>query len=212
MREGTDGQTGPVPGQRTRPDLQPGPVAPQRSAAPLGHAPAFALAIQRNIERVMVQRIAVATPARPGVIGGKATADLRDQRDPMPSVVAEGIDIPPKIARSRAHCRPPAGHCRHSVRRYRIPRAWGPHLARHRHCRAHRPRVAVHAARALLQVADRLCLAYAISAMVRAVGVTSSSSAWPPSNTGRRAAVPLIGGPRPAKCGCLCDRPPAPRR
>ena len=96
-----DGETGPVPVQRTRADLQALRRAPQRRAPALGHAPALDPAVERDVERIVVERVAVAPPARTRVIRREAAADQRDQGDPVFPVVAEGIDVPPQVAARR---------------------------------------------------------------------------------------------------------------
>src|SRR5690349_24525756 len=82
-----DRQDRAIPGERTWPDGKRMLVAEQVVPAPLGHAPAAGSgARQHDVDGAVVQRIAPASAARPGVIGGKDAADEGDDGQAMTAV------------------------------------------------------------------------------------------------------------------------------
>jgi len=85
-----------IPSHLAWPDRQGVRFLMQGVAPPLGHGPALTVgAIERDVHRAMVEGI---SPARPRVVGGKDTADKGNYRDAAPSILAQGVDIPPAIA------------------------------------------------------------------------------------------------------------------
>ena len=90
-----DTQTIAVPMQRARPDRQRRGVAREAGATALGHRPAAVAAIERDVDRDMILRIA---PRAPVIIGRKNAADKGDDGQSEAAVFAERIDIPPGIA------------------------------------------------------------------------------------------------------------------
>lgn len=90
----------PVPTQRTGPDREFGGRAAQGLSTPLGHGPAVpAGAIQRHVDADVVLWVNGHTPSLEGarVIGRKDAADERDQREGGAPVVAQSVDIPPRV-------------------------------------------------------------------------------------------------------------------
>jgi hypothetical protein len=96
--DNVDGQRLAVPMHRARPDLEVAGIARHRAAAAFGHHPAVLRAIERDIERGMVERIA---PPALLVIGREDRAQKGDDCQPVLPVVADRVDIPPGIAACR---------------------------------------------------------------------------------------------------------------
>ena len=90
-----DGERPVLPAYRARPDPEVRGIALHRAAAPLGHRPARLRAVERDIERGMIERIA---PPAALVIGREHAPEERDDRQPVLPVVADRVDIPPGIA------------------------------------------------------------------------------------------------------------------
>ena len=84
-----------VPAHRAGADLQIVFVAAHRLAPALGHHPAMAGTIQRDIDAGMIERVA---PAAALVIGAENAAQKGDDGQPVLPVGADGIDIPPGVA------------------------------------------------------------------------------------------------------------------
>ena len=72
-------------------------VAPQRAAAALGHGPAPRPAVQRHVHAHVVFRVAAAARAGQGVEGREHAADESDDRQPVPAVGAQRVDVPPRV-------------------------------------------------------------------------------------------------------------------
>ncbi len=63
--------------------------------SPLGHHPAPALAVERDVEAAMVERNVAAGFL---IVGRKDAANETDDRQPEAFVIAERVDIPPAVA------------------------------------------------------------------------------------------------------------------
>jgi len=104
-----------VPVQGALTDCQSRGRLRERRLAPLGERPVFsARTIKRDIDRAMVKRIAIAAPARCGVIGRKDAADEGNDRQPMRTIVTQRVDIPPRITVTRdrrVEARSAVTHC-----------------------------------------------------------------------------------------------------
>jgi len=94
-------------------DAQARPVPVKRAAAqhelvfraadviltPFGHRPTMsALAVNRDIERAVVERVA---PPGPGIVGREHATDEGDDRDAVLAVIAQCVEIPPGVAARR---------------------------------------------------------------------------------------------------------------
>ncbi len=94
-----------VPRDRACADRQVRLRSVYRIAAALGQSPAPGpTAVERNIQSTVIERICRPTASSPGVIRRKHAADKGDQGDAVPPVVAQGIDIPPRVAVRRDGC------------------------------------------------------------------------------------------------------------
>ncbi len=88
-----------VPRQLAWTDRKSAHRAADRMTRPLGHGPTIcAFAIDRNIDRAMVERIGNAFAPSQGIIRRKHTADESDDGDAALAVVAQRVDVPPRIA------------------------------------------------------------------------------------------------------------------
>ena len=87
-----------IPYDLARADPEVAFVPRDRAVTAFGHGPAFAVAIERDIERAMVERIGAAAPTGEGVVGREHAADKGNQRNAVASVIAQRVDIPPGIA------------------------------------------------------------------------------------------------------------------
>ncbi len=95
-----DDQSVPLPPHRARADLQGVTLLTRVGGAALGHHPARAFAIERDVEAAMVERNVA---ARFLVIGRKDAADKTDDGQPVAFIIAERVDIPPAVALGRYH-------------------------------------------------------------------------------------------------------------
>ena len=98
-----DAQRAAVPAQGIRADDQRRRRAPHGALTALGERPAPAFSVQGDVERAELQRLC--QPMRCEAAGSrverrKDAADKRDQGEPVPSVIAQRIDIPPGVAAS----------------------------------------------------------------------------------------------------------------
>jgi len=55
-------------------------------------------AIERDVQRAMIERVAAAEAAGKRIIGREDATNEGDQRDALLAVVAQRVDIPPRIA------------------------------------------------------------------------------------------------------------------
>lgn len=70
-----------------------------RSAAALCHGPVLALlAIDRDVQRAMIEWVAAAETPCKRVIRREDAADEGDERDALFAIVAQRVDIPPRVA------------------------------------------------------------------------------------------------------------------
>jgi hypothetical protein len=94
-----------IPSDRAGADRQVRLRSSNRIPAALGQSPEPGpWAIERNIQSTVIERICWPTTAGPGVIRREHAADKGDQGDAVPPVVAQGIDIPPRVAVRRDGC------------------------------------------------------------------------------------------------------------
>jgi hypothetical protein len=67
--------------------------------AAFSHRPAFAfIAVERDIQRAMIERVGRPAPACKRVVGREHASDKCNERDAVLAIVAQSIDIPPRIA------------------------------------------------------------------------------------------------------------------
>lgn len=90
-----DNQAVLIPAHRAWADVQRIAFLSRVARAALGHHPARAFAVERDVEAAMVERNIA---ARLLVIGRENAADKADDSQPEPLVIAERVDIPPAIA------------------------------------------------------------------------------------------------------------------
>lgn len=91
-----------IPGEQAWPDGQRGRRSADVAAPALGHGPTFSIpAVERDVHRAVVERIAFPMCARPGVIGREHAADEGDDCEAVLSVTAQRVDIPPRITAGR---------------------------------------------------------------------------------------------------------------
>lgn len=90
-----DDEAALVPPHRARADTQAIALLPRISRSALGHHPARAFAIERDVEAAMVEWNIT---TRLLVIRRKDAADKADDGQPEAFVIAERVDIPPAIA------------------------------------------------------------------------------------------------------------------
>ncbi len=94
-----DGERRAIPVKPAGADGKSVRAAGHGAARPLRHGPAgAAVAVDRDIDGAMVERIGRAAAARKGVIGREHAADEGDDGDAIFAVVAQRVDIPPSIA------------------------------------------------------------------------------------------------------------------
>lgn len=99
-------QSAVAPDEGTWSDGDTPVVASEVGRAALGHGPASAGAVERDVEGAMVLRWrAAAAAARECVIGREDAADEDDDRQAELPVIAERVDIPPGIAARRDRAR-----------------------------------------------------------------------------------------------------------
>lgn len=55
-------------------------------------------AIERDVQRAMIERVTTAEAAGKRVVGREDAADESDQRDALLAVVAQRVNVPPRIA------------------------------------------------------------------------------------------------------------------
>lgn len=90
------------PFERTRSDHKSRCFALKAGASPLGAGPGrTGYAIERYIERTVLQRVVPAAPSCHGIVGREHTTHERDKRQPVASVVAQRVDVPPRVAAGR---------------------------------------------------------------------------------------------------------------
>lgn len=94
-----DVQSVVAPCQTTLANFEASDAAVERGSATLRHGPAMsAVAIERNIDRAMRERVPLPTPAGSCIVWRKDATDKGDDGQAVPAVVAQRIDIPPGIA------------------------------------------------------------------------------------------------------------------
>lgn len=92
----------PVPRQATWPDREVIGVALQIVTRAFGHCPALAcLAVEGNVQRTVVFRLATAAKTRQSVIRRKDAADERNDGECVGAVIADRIYVPPSVPACR---------------------------------------------------------------------------------------------------------------
>ena len=91
-----------LPAERARADLEPFRPAAHLARAALGHRPALAGgAVQRHVDGAVVEGARGTAVARSRVVGREDAADEGDDRQPVPAVVAQRVEVPPRVATVR---------------------------------------------------------------------------------------------------------------
>ena len=91
-----------IPGEPAWPDRQRGRCPADLASSALGHGPTFSIvAVERDVDRAMIERVGFPVRARPGVIGREDAADEGDDREAVLSVIAQCVDIPPRVTAGR---------------------------------------------------------------------------------------------------------------
>jgi len=91
-----------APREGARADRQGRGRAVNGAAAAFGERPPLVpLAVDRDIERAVIERVGGAARARPSVVWREDAADEGDQCEAVAPVVAERVDVPPRIAPRR---------------------------------------------------------------------------------------------------------------
>lgn len=89
-----------IPLKLAGPKSEPGGVSVQMPRPPFRHGPQMPwLTVQCHIDGAMVLGIDLRTPSfkRPGVVRGKHASYKCNDAQRISSVIAEGIDVPPKV-------------------------------------------------------------------------------------------------------------------